>query len=62
MCDCGAQEVVGSPSLEVLQSRVDVALRTWSVGTVGMGWWLDQVILVVFSNLNGSLILLSFFS
>jgi len=44
------------------ESRMDVALRTWSVGTVGMGWWLDQVILVVFSNLNGSLILLSFFS
>ena len=31
------REVVQSPSLEVFQSRVDVALRTWSVGTVGMG-------------------------
>jgi len=51
------REVVQSPSLEVLQSRVDVALRTWSVGTVGMGWWLDQVILEVFSNLNDSVIL-----
>ena len=50
------REVVQSPSLEVLQSRVDVALRTWSVGTVGMGWWLDQVILEVFPNLNGSMI------
>ena len=57
MCDCGAQEVVGSPSLEVLQSRVDVALRTWSAGTVGMGWRLDQVILEVFSNLKDSVIL-----
>ena len=51
------REVVQSPSLEVLQSRVDVALRTWSVGTVGMGWWQDQVILVVFSNISDSMIL-----
>ena len=28
------REVVQSPSLEVFQSRVDVALRTWSVGMV----------------------------
>ena len=27
-----------------------------SVGTVGMGWWLDMMILVVFSNLNVSVI------
>ena len=27
------------------------------VGMVVMGWWLDKVILVVFSNLNGSMIL-----
>ena len=38
------REVMESPSLEVFQSRVDVALRTWSVGMVGMGWWLHQVI------------------
>ena len=50
------REVVQSPSLEVFQSRVDVALRTWSVGTVGMGWRLDRVILEVFSNLNDSVI------
>ena len=50
------REVVQSPSLEVFQSHVDVALRTWSVGTVGVGWWLDQVILEVFPNLNGSMI------
>jgi len=47
-------EVVQSPSLEVFQSRVDVALRTWSVGMVGMGWRLDPVILVVLSNPNDS--------
>ena len=47
------REVVESPSLEVLQSRVDVALRTWSVGMVGMGWWL--MILVIFSNLTDSM-------
>ena len=40
----------------MFQSRVDVALRTWSVGMVGMGWRLDQVILEVFSNLNDSVI------
>ena len=31
------REVVQTPSLEVFQSRVDVALRTWSVSMVGMG-------------------------
>ena len=31
------REVMESPSLEVFQSHVDVALRTWSVGMVGMG-------------------------
>jgi len=48
---------VQSPSLEVFQSRVDVALRTWSVGMVGMGWQLDQVILEVLSSLNDSVVL-----
>jgi len=33
------REVAESPSLEVFQSRVDVALRTWSVGMVG---WADS--------------------
>ena len=32
-----------------------MALRTWLVGMVGMGWWLDWVMLEVFSNLNGPL-------
>ena len=39
--------VVESPSSEVFQSCVDVALRTWSVGMVGMGWQLDWVIITV---------------
>lgn len=30
---------------------------TWSVGTVVMGQWLDSVILVLFSNLNVSVML-----
>ena len=51
------REVVQSLSLEVFQSHVDVTLRTWLVGMVGMGWWLDQVILEVFSNLHDSMIL-----
>ena len=37
------REVVGSPSLKVFQSRVDEALRRWSVGKVGTGWRLDRV-------------------
>ena len=41
------REVMESPSLEVFQSHVDVALRTWSVGMVGVGWQLDWVILEV---------------
>ena len=50
------REVVGSPSPEVFQSRVDVALRTWSVGTVGVGWQLDGVILEIFPNQNDCVI------
>ena len=35
------REVPESLSLEVFERCGDVALRTWSVGMVGMGWWLD---------------------
>ena len=34
------REVVESPSLEVFQSRVDVALRAMGSGHGGMGCWL----------------------
>ena len=51
------REMVESPSLGKSKNCVNVALRTWSVGMVGMGSWLD-LILVVFSNLNDSMILL----
>ena len=51
------REMVESPSLGKSKNCVSVALRTWSVGMVGMGSWLD-LILVVFSNLNDSMILL----
>ena len=44
-------------SLEVSKDRGDVALGDVVMGMVGVGWWLDLVILVVFSNLNGSMIL-----
>ena len=46
------REVVGSPTLGVLQSSGDVALRNVAVNTVG---WAG--ILVVFFNLNDSVIL-----
>ena len=49
---------IESPSLEVFRSRGGVALRdtTWLVGMVGMGWWLDWMILEVFSNPSDSMI------
>ena len=46
------REVVESPPLEVFEKGVGVALRTWLVGMVG--WVDDLMILVVFSNFNGS--------
>ena len=33
------REVVESPSLVVFRNHMDVALRTWPMGTVGVGWW-----------------------
>lgn len=32
-------------------------LGTWVSGMVLTGWWLDNVVIVVFSNLNGSVVL-----
>ena len=50
-------EVVESLSLEVFEKRIYVAGRD-IVGMVVMGWWLDLIILKVFSNFNDSIILL----
>ena len=52
------REVVQSPSLEVFKNRVDVALKDVVVGHGEVGCKLDLVILEVFSNHNGSMILL----
>ena len=53
------REVVESSSLEVFQNRGDVALR--DVGSGQWAWWgglrLDLGFPVVFSSLNGSVIL-----
>jgi len=49
------REVVQSPSLEVLKSRVDVALRDVGSGCGGGGLMVGWVILEVFSNLNDSI-------
>lgn len=38
LLDGAAQGVRGSPSLEVLHNRGDVALRDVSVGMVGWAW------------------------
>ena len=42
----------GSLSLEVLKECVDVALRIWLMGMVGMGWQLDWMTSVGFFSLN----------
>ena len=52
-----AQEVVESPSLEVFKNYGDVALRDMVSRHGGVGQRLDWMILVVFSNLNDSIIL-----
>ena len=50
-------KVVESPSLEVFQSRVDVALRAVGSGHGVMGCRLDWVSLEVFSSIGDSVIL-----
>ena len=50
---------MGSPSLEVFQNCGDVAQRDMASGHGGDRLGLDFVILVVFSNLNDSMIVLS---
>jgi len=49
-------EVGESPSLEVFKKRVNVALRDVVSGHGGDGMVVGQMILVVFSNLNDSMI------
>jgi len=51
------REVRESPSLEVLKNHGDVALRDVGSGHGGDGLGLDWMVLVVFCNLNGSMIL-----
>jgi len=51
------REVVESPSLELLKKRVDVAVRDTVSGYGGVHWRLDWMVLVVFYNLNDSMIL-----
>ena len=47
--------MVESPSLEVCRKSTDVALRDMLSGHGVMGWWLDYMILEVFSKLNDSM-------
>ena len=51
------REVGESPSLEVSEKSVDVALKDVVSGHGGGGLGLDWMVLVVFSNLNSSMIL-----
>ena len=52
-------EVVESPSLELFKKRVDVAVRDTVSGYGEVHWRLDWMVLVVFYNLNNSMILLA---
>ena len=46
-----------SPSLEVFKNLGHVAMRDVVSGHGGMGWWLDWMILEVFSDSFDSMIL-----
>ena len=50
------REVVESLSVEVFKNHGDVALRNMISGHGGVGLGLDLMILLVFSNLNNSMI------
>lgn len=53
-------EVMESPSLEIFERGVDVALGNMDYLVMGLGrscWWLDLTILKVFSNPDGSVTL-----
>ena len=52
------REVAESQSLEVFKKHVDAALKDMVSGQGGDGLGLDYIILLVFSNLNDSMILL----
>ena len=54
------REVMESSSLEVLQNHGDVALRDVVRGNGGDGLTTGLGVLVIFSNLNDSMILQSF--
>ena len=56
------REVVESQSLEVFKKRVDMALRDMVSEHGGGRLGLDLVVLVVFPNLNDSMILCHFLS
>ena len=52
------REVVGSPSLEVFQNHGDVAygdIIQWEILVVD--WWVDWMILEIFSSLSDSVVL-----
>lgn len=48
--------MVGSPSLEVFKNHGDAVLRDVVSSMVGMGWWLDRMIIEVFCNFHDSMI------
>ena len=52
------REVVESLFLEVFKKHMDMALRDMVSGHGMMGWWLDWMVLEVFSNPYDSMILL----